>query len=561
MKTIDQLNKKILQLEKIIQDQKKIISTNYPLQAINSLLDAIAGIHWSKDKNGKYLSCNDLMVKSLGLNSKSDIIGKTDYELPWADQADSLVQNDKKVMHDLKIQKGKEELVRTSDGIIHTFMVTKCPIKNYDGEVIGTVGCSVDITHIKELEKELRIAKEKAESASQAKSEFIANMSHDIRTPLTGIIGLSRILEEEATTLEEKQHARWVQESGERLLSLLNGVLDIVANDRANENDVRLETFDLYQVVQNVLELERAAVKARQLDIKTHFEGKVPHYVISDKMKLHRIILNLVGNAIKFTKKGHISIGVKLISVEKNIAYIEFQIEDTGIGIPDELQAKVFERFFKVSSSYKGIYTGNGIGLNIAKKFVELLGGNIALKSKVNVGTTFSFVLPLQIGDKKDCVGERKELSKSLIKAKQQRGIKTKEKSKRQVHAKKTCNILIVEDNMLARMVLKDLVVSFKAEVSEAENAEEALEILAAKAFDLVITDIGLPGKSGFEFACLVRLWEKEHNRPPIPIIGLTGHAREDILQQCLDAGMNQVYSKPMDAMTMQQIISEYIYS
>src|SRR3990167_9845781 len=260
-------------------------------------------------------------------------------------------------------------------------MVTKCPIKNYDGEVIGTVGCSVDITHIKELEKELRIAKEKAESASQAKSEFIANMSHDIRTPLTGIIGLSRILEEEATTLEEKQHARWVQESGERLLSLLNGVLDIVANDRANENDVRLETFDLYQVVQNVLELERAAVKARQLDIKTHFEGKVPHYVISDKMKLHRIILNLVGNAIKFTKKGHISIGVKLISVEKNIAYIEFQIEDTGIGIPDELQAKVFERFFKVSSSYKGIYTGNGIGLNIAKKFVELLGGNIALKS------------------------------------------------------------------------------------------------------------------------------------------------------------------------------------
>jgi signal transduction histidine kinase len=222
-----------------------------------------------------------------------------------------------------------------------------------------------------------------AEAASHAKSEFIANMSHDIRTPLTGIIGLSHILEEKTNNLEERKHARWIKESSERLLNLLNGVLDVVSTDKADENDIILETFDLHHVIQDVLELERAAVKARLLDINTHIAGHVPHYVVGDKMKLHRIILNLVGNAIKFTKKGHITIGAKLVSMDKDIAHIEFHVEDTGIGIPDELQDKVFELFLTTKND------GMGFGLWLSQAVMENHRGSLYLDKDYPIGARF----------------------------------------------------------------------------------------------------------------------------------------------------------------------------
>ena len=354
----EDLNKKIELLKKVIREQKEIISANNPMDAFSPLLDSIAGIHWSKDKNGMYLSCNDLMVKTLGLNDKSDIVGKTDYELPWSAQADTLVQNDLEVMKDAKVQ-SKEELVQTPDGVIHTFMVTKCPLKNHNGEIVGTFGCSVDITHIKALENELRIAKEKAEAASQAKSVFIANMSHDIRTPLTGIVGLSDILFDTVIKDEAKEYARMLHLSGEQLLSLLNSVLDIVSSESIDQNTIETVPFNLHELLHNIFELELPALKLKNLTLDLKLNEGTPAIIKTDKGKLYRILLNLLSNSIKFTEKGGISINIDLTD-ETNL---RFDIIDTGIGIPKTDIDKIFNSFYRVHPSYEGKYQGFGVGL------------------------------------------------------------------------------------------------------------------------------------------------------------------------------------------------------
>ena len=177
----------------------------------------------------------------------------------------------------------------------------------------------------------------KAEAASRAKTEFIANMGHDIRTPLTGIIGMSSILEDEVKDPTEKEHAMMIHQSGDQLLGLLNGVLDLITVDATNEEMVQHESFDVRQVIREVTELEHSAVETKHLTINTQVDEAIPPYVVGDKMKLHRIMLNLVGNAVKFTKDGHIDINAKLQSIEGENAKILFSVKDTGIGIPSAL--------------------------------------------------------------------------------------------------------------------------------------------------------------------------------------------------------------------------------
>jgi two-component system, OmpR family, aerobic respiration control sensor histidine kinase ArcB len=361
---------------------------------------------------------------------------------------------------------------------------------------------------------------------------------------------MSHILENEVQRASEKEHATIIHQSGEQLLSLLNGVLDLITVDSSNEDMVLHESFDVRRVIRDVIELEQSAVEAKHLKIETHVDEAIPLFLIGDKMKLHRIILNLVGNAIKFTLEGHIEINAQLQSIEDNSAKILFSVKDTGIGIPDELQDKVFDRFFKVSPSYKELYTGNGIGLHIAQKYIDLMGGNIQLESTLGVGTTFSFTVSMNIGqapehEEHTSPIERLKTSSSPPAPLERDELRTPTQPSLPTNPN-LYQVLLVEDNAPALYVLNMMMKLFEAQISTAVDAEAAFDLVKSHSFDLIITDLGLPGQSGDEMTSLIRAFEHEYHLKPATIIGLTGHALGEITKQCLDAGMNEVYQKPM---------------
>lgn len=524
-------------------------SNNLYQTYLYSIINNLPGAVYWKDRSGRYLGCNQFVAMMAGYDSPNQMIGKTDYDFCWHESAEDWQKLDNKVISE-NITIVHEEKTKLTDGKTITKSTYKRPLTNEKGDIIGLIGTSLDMTDRKTLEEELRIANEASEAASRAKTQFIANMGHDIRMPLTGIIGMSSLLKDEVKCLEEKEKVSIIHQSGEQLLGLLNGVLNLITVDTSNENNVLEESFNLRRLIQDVIDLERPAVIVRQLKILVNIDDTIPSFVISDKIKLHRIILNLVSNAIKFTKRGHIEINAQLVSRQNDEVKVQFFVKDTGIGISDELQDKVFDRFFKVSPSYKGLYTGNGLGLYIVQKYVDLLGGDIQLISTFGVGTTFSFVLSMRVGKKTEheileLVPNQplaNELDESSLQVSKPISlpIRTVPINSHQIQ------ILLVEDNVPALKVLTFMVEKFDVQVTQAVDAETALDLVRLQHFDLVITDLGLPGQSGDEMTTVIRAYEKEHNLKPMVIVGLTGHASNEIRQVCLGAGMNELYIKPM---------------
>lgn len=543
-------------VEEKMLSEKKVME-----QTLANIIDNLPGHVYWKNKDSVYQGCNLAQAKSAGLTSQNEIIGKTDYQMPWSNEADILRESDLMVMNSRETLTREEASKLANSDQVSMFLSKKTPLFDESGDVVGILGISFDITDRKKMEEELHLAKEAAEAASHAKTEFIANMGHDIRTPLTGIIGMSHILEEEASLPDEKEHANMINTSGEQLLGLLNGVLDLITVDASTEDTVLHESFDVRKIINDLIELEHPAIAARQLDIKSHVDESIPNYVVGDKMKLHRILLNLIGNAIKFTKVGHVEINAHLCSIQNDQVKIEFSVKDTGIGIPEELQDKVFDRFFKVSPSYKGLYTGNGIGLHIAQKYVDLLGGEIRLASSVGVGTSFNFVLPMKVGQKlehEDNESTGDEPISRQLKSEISTTPVCTPKSPKQLVNSNQFQVLLVEDNMIALNVLIAMVKHFDAQVSTAVSAELAFDLVKLQPFDLIITDVGLPGKQGDELTAMIRVFEKEKGRKPVPIIGCTGHTAIELHQTYMDAGMNEVYTKPMTTEKMNTLMDTY---
>ncbi len=513
---------------------------------LNLFINSIPGYHWWKDREGKYLGCNEAVAKLLGLNSVEDVIGKTDYQLAWSNNADILTENDKRVIEFGETVSG-EELVTTTNNKPITFYVIKIPLKNEFSEIIGSIGTSIDISERKRMEDALRHAQIAAESANHAKTEFIANMSHDIRTPLSGIIGMSKVLEETIDKPEQKQYASWVNESGQQLLSLLNGILEVISADNVNDNALRQETFDLRACIEDIAQLERPTFKLKNLDLKVDVQEQIPQYIASDRKKLHRIILNLLGNAIKFTDKGHVAITVKLLESVDDFIRLRFNISDTGIGIPDNLQPQVFDRFYRVNPSYKGAHTGHGLGLHIAQSYAQQLGGAIKLKSKVNEGTTFYFDLLLKTA-KADDLTIAPEDNKSTDTPRISR-------DKNQIKP----YLLLIEDNPVAQYMVEKAASDCSCLFLSANEAEFAFKLVQKLDFDLIITDIGLAGMSGIELTECIRSWERSFNKKPTPIVGLTAHPGKAEAEKCLQSGMNRVFVKPVSLTMMQEIVDTLV--
>lgn len=551
---IDEKNKEINRLATCLEQER--LKFKNELQELHDYYESILAVmpghvYWL-DKNNVFLGCNDLQAKNAQLESRKDIVGKTNYDMPWKDQAEELNK-----LNNLVMETGEphaaEEYAVMANGLAIYFSL-KTPLRDKENEIIGVLGVSIDITEQKKMEVALRRAKESAEVANHAKTEFIANMSHDIYTPLSGIVGLSKLLEKNSLNKEEKQQAHWISESGQQLLELLNGVLDIVSGDQMNERDVSEEIFDLRKTVQDIVHLVLPTVKVKNLDLFLDIDEAIPQKLITDGTKLHRVFLNLLGNAIKFTEKGSVTIKIEVLVDDQDYVQLQFSVIDTGIGISEDLQTKVFDRFCRVNPSYEGGHGGHGVGLHIAQSYVGLLGGEIKVESELGKGSTFYFTLPMKVASDEilephDSISNK---AQEIEKSQSASELASTKPSTDSPH------VLLIEANIVALRFIEALAIQIGCRFASATDAAHALNLVKTMDFDMIFTDVELPGVSGCELTRSIREWEKASHKNPVPIVGLTAHTLDES-QEPLQSGMNQVITKPVHLNTMKELVKQFV--
>lgn len=544
-------------------------------------------IYW-KDKNGVYLGINSSGIgslKKMGFTlSLDDILGKTDFELYDKETAGNFRENDLEIMKTGK-ETLKEEATSLLSGEKKIKMSMKKPILDENGNVSGIVGNTMDITYLKEIESKLMEAKEKSEAASQAKSEFIANMSHDIRTPITGMVGMVQdLLDMVRETRDAIKNNK--SSSQEALLKLLDVLMTHVENDSdilmgstdqllqlCNEtlevtrleggiSDQPPESFDLHDLVQCNVELQQPVAKHKQLALSAEIDKKIPRYVKGLKNYTDRSVLNLVSNALKFTQEGYVKIKLVLAG-KKNSSYkvgdkvtVQLFVEDTGMGIPEDKFDIIFEHFSRLTSSYEGVYKGSGLGLYTVKRYVEAMKGSIKVSSKVGQGTCFTVMLPFIVSDKVD--RPRQSIRPPIA------SLRPLFDSRATVAvtggAHPSAHVLVVEDSEVAAIGLAVVLKPFQCAIEFAENGAQAIEKAQSKYYDFILMDVGLPDMSGVEVAKSIRAFS-DTQKAQVPIFGLTGHASNfEMRQKCLDAGMQDVHGKPPQPLVLDDIFQRTVF-
>ena len=513
-----------------------------PSHYLNQFIHAMPGSLYWKDLDGVYLGCNQFMVTACRLKSVYDIVGKTDYDL-WPQQAAKLIRNDNYVTSTGTTISVKEEVELHNK--VHYFTGVKCPLKDHNGNIIGMIGNSLDITELKETQAQLLKTKQ-SEIANKIKSEFIANMSHDLRTPLAGIIGYTEILESRLADGELLTYATEAHQAATRLMQLFNEILDLANNFEADDILGSKQTFDLQKIISNVESLFRPSLNTNDIKLNIDFDEDIPPALYGYQVLLHRVVLNLVGNATKFTEQGHIDISAKLVSSHNNELMISLSVSDTGIGIPEDQQKTIFEPFKRLSASYENKYHGSGLGLYIVKKFLSRMGGSIEVNSAPGQGSAFKCLIPLSIAQTSLwSPGSINSQPSSQIPAKPRTSYK----------------VLIVEDDPMAQTIEKTQMNNAHCHADIASTGQEALELLERARYDLILMDIGLSDKSGIEVAKIIRLFESQTDRKPTPIIALTAHVSPEGENECLQTGMNKVLQKPLTAQLTHEIIETFLAS
>jgi signal transduction histidine kinase/CheY-like chemotaxis protein len=377
--------------------------------------------------------------------------------------------------------------------------------------------------------KELIIAKEKAEEVSVLKSQFVSTISHELRTPLYGVVGITNMLLDEHKELADSPHLSSLKFSARYLLSLVNDILQI---NKIEDNRIILEnlTFNISDEINMIKNSLSFLAKNNNNFILVNIDPAVPEYLIGDKLRLSQIIMNLVSNALKFTNNGEVIINVNLEKIENKSHFIEFQIKDNGIGIASADQDKIFDKFVQVGRKETD-YQGTGLGLSIVKQLLGLFNSSIALQSATGKGTEFKFVIAFEFNPDKTY-----ELINNI---------------QVNMNATQIINVLVVEDNHINQLVTKKTIEKNNYKCSVVDNGYAALEILDKENFDLILMDINMPLINGFETTRKIRLKGID-----IPIVALTAFDKSEITEESISAGINDIIIKPFDSVKLFKIIN-----
>jgi two-component system, OmpR family, aerobic respiration control sensor histidine kinase ArcB len=447
----------------------------------------------------------------------------------------------------------KEEPAITVDGKTFYYLSNKTPLRNKKGKIIGIVGISTNITTLKETQKALTLALEKAEVADQAKTEFLENMRHDIRTPLTGIIGSAQLLQlEKNNPAKIGEYTKDLVDSSNALLDFLNRILESIKFATGEIPLIKMK-FDFRKELESIIKLNQSLAAAKNLVLQFTYDENIPTYLVGDPVRLQRIVLELITNALTFTQKGEVTVTVKLKQQELQRVIVEIVVHDTGVGIPADKQLDIYTRFKRLTPAYQGIYPGAGLGLTMVKQFLEEMDGEISLKSQVNKGSTFTCFIPFL----KPLTSDDSGVSDTPIPAKKGKVLQLVLPTSDNSHTQKS-RILVVEDQAVAAKMVQQILSQLQCQVDIAVNGMSALERIREEDYDLILMDMGLPDLDGIEVTRRIRLEQWKRN-PSIPIIGLTAHIDAESKRRCLAAGMDAIFAKPLNLEKAAEILNAFI--
>ncbi|MCD0473983.1 PAS domain S-box protein [Flavobacterium sp. EDS] len=404
---------------------------------------------------------------------------------------------------------------------------------NYDdkGKLVGSIGIHLDITEQKQMEIELEKQKIKAEQASKAKEAFLANMSHEIRTPLNGIIGFLRELERQQLTDLQKKYVENSTVASKHLLSIINNILDI-SKIEAGEMSLEVEDFVFENIVANVVNVLEPLAKKKGLKLISQISKDVNGVLKGDILRLEQVLFNLIGNSLKFTNKGKIYLKCEVLKDTKVFQRLQISVVDTGIGMEQSYAENIFNKFSQEDKAITRKFGGTGLGMAITKELILLMNGKINVQSEKGLGTTVSFIIDLEKGNFDNIKKIQNEINVDIS------GI----------------NVLLVEDNIINRMVAINSLNYFNCVVTEATNGIEAIEILKNKSFDIILMDVQMPEMDGIETTIKIR----EELQLQTPIIALTANAFKSEVDKCKNAGMDDYITKPFEEFDLIETISRF---
>ncbi len=468
------------------------LSLNY-LKAHNKLSDSLRGVersHWSKEKKNQLLLAeSNKKIEELEKNAEED---KTDKEFDTLISILSVALITILSLLTLSLYKNNNIRLKTNN-MLHK--------KN--GELI--------------------VAKEKAELASKTKANFLSTVTHELRTPLYAVTGLSNMLLDENPKPEQVQHLKSLKFSGDYLLTFINDILQINKIE-ANKVDIEPEPFNLKKKINNIILALNNSANDNNIKLHFEFDKELPENFIADQLKISQILINLIGNSIKFTKDGDIWIRVYKIGQKDNTFNLRFEVEDNGIGISKEKQDNMFESFSQGSIQINRKYGGTGLGLSIVKGLIDILKGDIYLKSELGKGSTFYFEIPVEYAEEKTNKRNKVDLFNGDTSELDLTNVK----------------ILVVEDNKINQMITKKILTKMNLNCDIVDNGEGAVDLIKANDYNIILMDIHMPGISGIEATKIVRTFDKE-----LTIFALTAVTIEDKMHEFEEAGFTDIIPKP----------------